>query len=119
MAGLNGWSTGMMETAQPCMPLDGLTLPGTILRTASPNGTAWLPLGTCINYGVGALAVYHGDLIACGYFSMAGGQPARNVARWNGMTWAPLGSGIDSDVDALTVFRDELIAGGDFSSAGG
>ena len=39
-----------------------------------------------------ALTVYNGDLIAAGYFHVAGGQSAPHIARWNGSVWQALGA---------------------------
>jgi hypothetical protein len=88
------------------------------------NGSSWSPLGTGMSHtlmipAVYALTVYNGNLIAGGYFTHAGGNPASNIALWNGSTWSPLGSGINSQVYALTVYGTDLIAGGTFTQAGG
>jgi hypothetical protein len=57
-------------------------------------------------------------LYAGGDFTQAGGESARNIARWDGTEWSPLGSGVYGDVDALAVFQDDtgsaLYAGGSF-----
>jgi hypothetical protein len=96
---------------------------------AAWNGSYWMDLGGGMRGDslsparVYALAVYHGQLIAAGDFSVAGSFPADNIAAWNGVFWSPLGSGLNGGesprVRALTVYNDELIAAGNFSSAGG
>ncbi len=92
------------------------------------DGEEWHPIGDGIDDDdaftpVRAMTVYDGDLIAAGTFStVAGGEPANNIARWNGQTWAPLGAGITGDeveVRSLTVHNGYLFAGGRFSEAGG
>ena len=78
-----------------------------------------------MNDYVSALTVYPpqaGELIAGGWFTIAGGNPAACIARWDGATWQPLGSGMNGPVYALTVYppqAGELIAGGEFTTAGG
>ena len=75
-----------------------------------------------VNGSVRAITVYDDGtgpaLYVGGFFSVAGGVLAVNIARWDGGTWSPLGSGIDGIVKALTVYNGELIAGGDFTFAG-
>ncbi len=88
------------------------------------DGQTWQPIGNGVSGGVSALAVYHGDLIACGYFTSIDGVPMKRIARWNGSAWQPLGSGLtisgsETGPNALLVYNDELIVGGSFSSAGG
>src|SRR5262249_10530797 len=63
------------------------------------DGSAWQPLGSgtggdAPNYGqVLALADYGGELVAGGYFTLAGGASAHYIARWDGAAWQPLGAG--------------------------
>jgi hypothetical protein len=66
-------------------------------------------------------------LFAAGAFSLAGGSPANDVARWDGSTWSALGTGLGGGVfpiaRAMATFDDgsgtRLYVGGTFSSAGG
>lgn len=92
------------------------------------DGLAWSSLGAGLSNGgspvdVMALASHGTDLIAAGVFQSAGGQPARNIARWDGSGWSPLGAGIGSAgsgwVAALAVYNGDLIAAGGFTTAGG
>ena len=95
------------------------------------DGTTWSPLGSGMGggyyyTGVRTLTEYNGELIAGGYFTIAGGTPVNLIARWDGTNWSPLGSGITGGfhtcppyVAALAVYKGELIAGGEFSTAGG
>ncbi len=98
------------------------------------NGTNWAALGTGMDSpvnpnggtvaGVYALAVAGTDLYAGGYFTMAGGVAAVNIAKWNGSNWTALGSGLDGGVSylgvlALAVSGGNLYAGGNFTTAGG
>ncbi|MEQ9095359.1 MAG: GC-type dockerin domain-anchored protein [Phycisphaerales bacterium] len=79
---------------------------------------------------VRVLADYDGDggrvLVAGGSFTLAGGQPAGNIAQWDGECWSSLEPrlepGLDGDVEALAVYDDgtgpALYAGGLFTRAG-
>lgn len=80
---------------------------------------SWRPLGAGLNDRVFALAVYNGELIAGGSFTMTGGNAANRVARWDGTTWRSLGMGTSGAVLAMAVYGGELIAGGTFTEAGG
>jgi trimeric autotransporter adhesin len=96
-------------------------------RIARWNGVSWSSLGTGMSGAgpfypsVSALATMpNGDIVAGGYFNMAGGVPANYVARWNGTSWSALGSGMNLPVLALTTLPNgDLVAGGGFSIAGG
>jgi hypothetical protein len=97
------------------------------------NGAAWSPVGGGMsgpspgNDGVFVLRV-HDDgsgpaLWAGGWFNMAGGAAASNLARWNGAAWSSIGGGANGQVRALapldlgTVIA--MTAGGDFITTGG
>jgi hypothetical protein len=66
-------------------------------------------------------------LYAGGWFTMAGGVPANNIAKWDGTSWSPLGQGVNDQVWDLAVFDDDgpgprppaLYVGGYFTTAGG
>jgi hypothetical protein len=62
-------------------------------------------------------------LVVVGNFDSAGGQPARNVARWDGVRWSPMGQGLAASGHALVVHDDgsgpALYAGGNPAPAGG
>jgi hypothetical protein len=100
------------------------------------NGTSWSNLGDGVSGGPGGSEVYAltvfddglgggPALYAGGWFTTAGGVPAKNIAKWNGTSWSALGSGLNFHVFALTVFDDgsgggpALYAGGWFTTAGG
>ncbi len=98
---------------------------------ASWNGTSWTPLGLGIQPGqinvVDTMVVFDSgagpELVVGGTFSMAGGVPAANIARWNGSSWSALGSGTNNRVRDLIVHDDgtgpALYACGWFNNAGG
>ncbi|MCZ7639189.1 MAG: PQQ-binding-like beta-propeller repeat protein [Verrucomicrobia bacterium] len=68
---------------------------------------------------VRAIAVDGTNVFVGGTFKLAGGLPARHVARWDGERWSPLGEGMDGPVNALAVFQGRLHAGGEFTQADG
>jgi len=97
------------------------------------NGSSWSALGSGMSGAgedgngpyVNALAVSGSTLYAGGYFTMAGGSTANNIAQWNGSSWSALGSGMSGGdgngpyVLALAVSGSTLYVGGDFTTAGG
>lgn len=98
---------------------------------AAWDGDSWQLLGTGVNGAVRALTTWRtasgAELLAAGgYFTEAGGQPARHIARWDGAAWTPLADGVDGVVYSLTTWDPdadgpqppELIAGGGFTHAG-
>jgi Rax2 C-terminal beta propeller domain len=63
-------------------------------------------------------------LFVGGWFTSAGGAPARGIARWNGSTWSEPGGGIPLGTVASLLVHDDgggpaLYAGGGFTAAGG
>lgn len=112
------------------------------LSIAKWTGTRWASVGGGTNGTVSALAVYDEDgtgpmpaaLYVGGEFSEAGGQVARNIAKWDGTVWSPVGGGVDDDVLTLLVVEGDgggpraaatgsqpsvLYVGGNFEAAGG
>ncbi len=83
----------------------------------------WTALGTGVNGKVYAMARMGTDLYVGGSFTMAGGVPAKNIAKWNGTSWSALGSGvsggISNSVRAITVVGTDVYVGGRFVTAGG
>lgn len=92
------------------------------------NGATWRSLGEGLNVPsgsafVGALSVYHNELIAGGNFLTAGGADAACIAKWNGAIWQPLGTGVSGGylgpiVYCMAEYNGDLIAGGHFDVAG-
>lgn len=97
--------------------------PGIPVGIAKWTGSEWVSLGNGPNRGVNgqvfAIAKRNSDLFVAGEFSLAGGVPANNIARWDGANWHALGSGIGGRVHGLVFFENQLIAVGNFSTAGG
>ena len=96
------------------------------------DGSAWTALGEGITGGpydpnsVYSLAAdSRGNIYAGGWFTLAGGISAENIARWNGDTWSAIGGGIQSDekskVAVISILPDgeNIYVGGLFYSAGG
>jgi hypothetical protein len=65
---------------------------------------------------VQALEVYNGELIVCGYFFSAEGNPTDFIMRWDGENFLPMGIiGANNRVDALMAYGGYLYAGGHFT----
>jgi hypothetical protein len=86
---------------------------------SSWDGASWTPLGSGTDRAVWTVAVYDGKLIAGGWFTTAGGNPASNIASWDGSSWSQVGTGVNGAVYSLCEFQNELIVGGAFTLAGG
>ncbi len=97
------------------------------------NGTAWstLGLGTPDDASstIRALASFDETgvgraLYAAGDFLVAGGQPAKHLARWNGSAWSSVAAGVDGSAYALLATEPAdgrgpaLLIGGTFHVAG-
>ena len=92
--------------------LDGAALP----TIAVWNGTAWESIADGLTDAppgmVSQLAVYGGELIACGWFDYE-----RHFARWNGTGWASLGVDVlNANVQRMRVMGSDLYALGRFQS---
>jgi len=97
-------------------------------KIARWDGKSWSPLGAGMS-GTGVFALTAFDdgtgpaLYAGGAFQMAGGGPAKYVAKWDGSAWSPLDGGPNQQVNALAAFDDgsgpALYAGGWFTAADG
>ena len=97
-----------------------------VRNIAQWDGSNWSALSSGLHLAessccpdVNALAVLGSDLFAAGYFTMAGGIPANNIAKWNGSSWSALGAGVWGSVSALAVSGSDLYVGGSFTTAGG
>ena len=107
-------------------------------RIARWDGQRWHALGSGLAgsdpFFVRAIAEFDSgsgsELYVGGRFTLAGGVPVQNIARWNGASWSDVGGGVQSApgfptcvVNALYVWDDgtgpALYAGGHFLSAGG
>lgn len=88
---------------------------------AAWDGTAWTSLGGDFQAGIVDLHVRaSGELIASGWFSAAGGVPARGLARWTASGWQEFAGGVSGVVhDILELPNGDLVAGGRFQQIGG
>lgn len=68
-----------------------------------------------------SLCPFNGELIAAGYFGVAGGDTVPNVASWDGYSWTPLGEGLGRFglnrpiITCLVEWKGDLYASGIFS----
>ena len=84
------------------------------------DGATWQMLGDGLGGGgVQSLTVYHGQLVAGGYFSTSGPDAVPFVGRWDGSDWRPLGSSVDGVVYSVAAKGNDLYVGGWFDRAGG
>lgn len=89
------------------------------------NGTSWVGVatgidgGTSISERVMALASIGSTLYVGGNYTTAGGQGARNIAKYSAGTWTPFsGTGLDSPAVAMAASGTDVYVGGTFASAG-
>ncbi|MBI4646803.1 MAG: T9SS type A sorting domain-containing protein [Bacteroidia bacterium] len=122
--GLNGYVNAMtVDTVENVLYVGGWftmaddTVPVTAL--AKWDGSQWSAVGSGINSDIAALAMYHGDLYAGGYFDSAGSVIVNYIARWDGTNWDSLSCGLNATAHALAVYNDSLFVGGIFTTAGG
>ena len=137
-SGINDWVSALAVSGSNLYAGGEFTTAGGVSATniAKWNGSSWSVLSSGVSapgdpYSggrVSALAVSGSDLYAGGYFKMAGGVAATNIAKWNGSSWSALGSGISApsgdpyysgSVHTLAVSGSDLFAGGAFTTAGG
>lgn len=109
----------------------GTVMTNSVARLDLGDGT-WHALGSGVGTTettrgtVRTIAVDGGTVYVGGQFSWAGGQQAKNVARYDlaTETWATLGSGVTTQYDnaellTLTLYEGALYAAGRFTHAGG
>lgn len=80
------------------------------------NGQSWFSPGGGVDGPLTAVALYHGDVIAAGRFSHAGGVAVKNIARWDGTSWHAMAGGVAGEVHAMCVFHDSLVIAGGFAT---
>jgi hypothetical protein len=114
---MGGNITGFTQF-DPNIPFDPATNCGNILRS---DGTYCWIMGTGLNKTNVALAAVGTNLFAAGTFTIAGGVPANQIARWDGSTWSGVGGGVvgNGTVLALAAIGNNLYAGGTFTNLGG
>lgn len=57
-------------------------------------------------------------LAVAGLFTMAGNEPAPNVAAWDGIGWTGIGDGLSGSVNAVADAGGTLVIGGNFVTTG-
>ncbi len=112
-------TAGSVEIKDPCIPHWAASVGGQPGVSGDPNVGELVRSLQVFDDGAGRGP----GLFVGGIFTVAGGVPAKNIAKWNGDTWLPIGSGVNASVRAMTVFDDgtgpALYVGGSFTSAGG
>ncbi len=95
------------------------------------DGTAWHPIGTGNNTGLGGQTYYSGtgeitDMLAdssnlyiCGSFTKVNGLICNKIAKFDGSSWCALGYGVDLRPEGLSMFNRKLVITGDLYSADG
>ena len=115
---VSGLFSSVNKIVNPTLPDDYLL----VNNVAGWNGQ-WFALGSGANVGVNSTASAvepsGGNVYVGGGFTMAGGAPANNIARWNGASWSALGSGVNGLVIDIAAAGDVVYAGGTFTTAGG
>ena len=94
------------------------------------DGSTWTPIGPAQGdsgslriWALEDFAVYDGNLVAGGMFTLLPDTGQFMVAEWNDTLWSPVGEGLPRGpssnhwVYALEVYDGELFAGGDFYGA--
>ena len=90
-----------------------------VSNVAKWDGTAWSALGAGISSPVGsnfapavsALVISGSDVYVGGTFTLAGGLPVNNIAKWDGAAWNALGAGVSNSVTALAISGNDVYAG--------
>ncbi len=103
---------------------DNLIVHGPLTRCIKRwDGQFWYDYGSGMSDGylgddpvVDDVAIYNGELYACGNFNVADGQFCTTVVRWDGTTWQSLEGGPEPSTNALHVIDGLLYAGGSSSS---
>lgn len=89
-----------------------------LLRVAQWNGSAWTPLGSGVNERVRGIETFeNGDVLLTGWFTTAGGKPAKNMALWNGSTFFNLDAQIDSTTTQM-LYKGLALPNGDIYVGG-
>ena len=84
-----------------------------------PALPTWRSVGGGLNDVVLTMAANGTNVYVGGYFTMAGTNSTKGLARWDGASWSVLGSGLSSGPEHLEPGDGQIYAGGGFSTAGG
>lgn len=88
-------------------------------RIAQHNGTSYAAMGAGFDGTVNDLAVYNGELYACGNITNSGSTAVGYIARWTGTAWVNVGSGLNGYASEMEVYAGSLYVIGSFTTAGG
>ena len=90
----------------------------TLTRVAQWNGSAWVALGSGVNERVRGIEIFeNGEVLLTGWFTTAGGNPAKNMALWNGSTFFNLDAQIDSTTTQM-LYKGLALPNGDIYVGG-
>ena len=84
-----------------------------------PGIPTWRGVGGGLNDVVRTMAASGTNVYVGGYFTMAGTNSAKYIARWDGASWSALGSGLSGGSEHLEPGVGQIYVGGGFSTAGG
>jgi len=114
--------TAPVHPARLALTALGLLCPALAPAALPPSAhdDHWLSTGPApeLDGQVVAATAFEGDLVAGGYFAVAGPVPLNHIGRWDGSAWHALGSGLNGPVTRLCPFQDGLAASGAFTVAG-
>lgn len=84
-----------------------------------PALPTWRSVGVGLNDIVLTMAANGTNVYVGGYFTLAGTNSAKRIARWDGTSWSALSSGLSSGPDRLEPGDGQIYVGGGFTTAGG
>jgi trimeric autotransporter adhesin len=88
-----------------------------VWHVAEWNGATWTNLGSGMNSSIlDVLALPDGDVLAGGWFTTAGGVPARGLARWRGGAWHAVHDVVGNVYSLAMSSNGEIGVGGAFWS---
>ena len=97
-----------------------LSLIACFFSSLPSKSQTWSSVGTGLDGAGQSLAVHQGDLYVGGSsFTMAGGVPADNLAKWNGSSWSAVGTNASpgGTIWSMASYNGELYVGGEFYMA--
>ncbi|MCA9278035.1 MAG: hypothetical protein H6815_04515 [Phycisphaeraceae bacterium] len=126
--GLEGSSVRRLAVMQGDVYAAGYLTDPTLGRLARWDGTTWVSVSggvvstTSSSPLIDDMAVRETDLFIAGRFDLAGGIPARSIARWDGLSWHAVGLPSVSEyiaIDAIAFHNNDLYVAGIFDNIGG
>lgn len=86
---------------------------------ANWDGAVWTAMGTGVNDAVRGVELFQNELYVAGFFTQAGGQFIRYLAKYDGNWNAVPGANLNSNIFDLTITDTDLYFGGAFTSVNG